>query len=307
MNGTERPRGHDPIVSKLEELAAAANRGPDEPIPHAWLFSGARGVGKATTARWWSAKLKCRDGAECRGLCVSCKRVAAGSHPDLCLVKIPKDKKQIGIDPVRRAATEMAVKPVAPGPRVAIVDPAEQMTLEAQSAILKLLEEPPGWAVIVLVTDNPASLLPTIRSRCQRLGFGRLDETDMFAILAARGLDEDAARERLAVSGNDLGLALSRDAAALEDLTTLRRRLAALSAEPWDGEALAVELAERRKKDPALDGLLLDWRLEEFRHALTGGRGLATADATLEAFSALARNANPRLALRTLLLGRGRR
>lgn len=307
MNGIQRPRGHDPIVAKLEELAAAASRGPDEPIPHAWLFTGASGVGKATMARWWSARLKCRDGDDCRGLCASCKRVAAGSHPDLCLVNVPEDKKHIGIDPVRRAATEMAIKPVAAGPRVAIIDPANQMTTEAQSAILKLLEEPPGWAVIVLVTDNPASLLPTIRSRCQRLGFGRLAEADMFAILAAHGLDEDAARERLAVSGNNLGLALSRDAAALESLATLRRRLAALSEEPWESESLAVELAERRKKDPALDGLLLDWRLEEFRHALAKGRGLVTADATLEALSALARNANPRLALRTLLLGRGRR
>ncbi len=297
----QTPRGHDGIVAGLEELASGAGS-----IPHAWLFTGPRGVGKATTASWWAARLKCLDPASCNASCASCKQVAAGSHPDLSLLTVPEDKKLIGIESVRKLITDMALKPASVGPRVAIVDQAERMTTPAQSAILKLLEEPPGWTVIMLVTDNPSALLTTVRSRCQRLGFGRPSKPDMLAVLAAHGLDEQAARARLALSGGDLGLALSRDEDTTAQLDALRRRLEGAGQAGADDEALVAELAERRKKDPALDDLLLDWRLDQIREALREGRVAGSGDRTLEALSALGRNANPRLALRALLLGRGR-
>lgn len=299
-----RPYGHADIVARLEELALAAAQGPAEPLPHAWLFTGAAGVGKATTALWWTARLKCPAPDSCDGLCPSCKQLAAGTHPDMSLIEPAEDKKGISIDSVRKAIAEMAVKPASAGPRVAIVNPADRMTREAQSAILKLLEEPPGWAVIILVSSNHSALLQTIRSRCQRMSFGMLSEQDSLAVLAAHGLDKASASERLAMSGGNLGLALSREAQALADLAELRGRVEA--ADTADNEALALDLAERRKKDVSLDTLLLDWSAQRLREQVRRGKPADTGDAAIEALAVLGRNANPRLALRTLLLGRGR-
>ena len=107
------------------------------------------------------------------GTCASCTRIARLVHADVLLVE-PGDTGVIKVDQVRDVVERTAYRPFEGRRRVVIVDEADAMLSEAQNALLKTLEEPPSASMFVLVTSRPDELLPTVRSRCQRLRFGRL-------------------------------------------------------------------------------------------------------------------------------------
>ncbi|RMD82893.1 MAG: hypothetical protein D6815_07995, partial [Candidatus Dadabacteria bacterium] len=184
-----RPLGHEHALALLERLAGQAHAR----LPHALVFAGPAGVGKFHTALWWAARLKCEAAAAC-GQCRDCRQIARGVHPDLIVVEREPGRHEIRIAQITPRPKEeppqhpplvpaLALKTVRPGPRVAIIRDAELLSFEAQSAMLKVLEEPPGWATIVLVTANPGKLLPTIRSRYQTVRVGPLGEETVAAIL----------------------------------------------------------------------------------------------------------------------------
>ena len=176
---------------------------------HAWLITGAEGIGKATLAYRFARRLLAGPAA---GASLALppthpvfRRVAAGAHADLLTVERGYDDKRkrmrtvITVDDVRRVTGFMALTPAEGGWRVAVVDGAEEMNPNAANALLKVLEEPPPRAVLLLVCAAPGRLLPTIRSRCRRLPLAPLDEATMTALLAEALPELDApARARLA-------------------------------------------------------------------------------------------------------------
>jgi len=147
-------------------------------LPHGLVLQGPGGVGKERFASALAAALLCKGRAErleACGRCPECALSRAGTHPDVRWVRPLEDKKSIGVDQVREVCEQLAMTSMRRGHRIAIIVPADSMTTNAQNALLKTLEEPGPRTLLVLVTARPSSLLPTLRSRCQRIEIARPD------------------------------------------------------------------------------------------------------------------------------------
>ena len=155
--------GQEGVVRYLKDAVRTGK------ISHAYLISGDRGSGKKTVADAFAAALECRvlDDDAC-GKCPDCQRVMHGTHPDV--VHIRPVKGLISVDQVREDIVRASsVKPYSGKYRIFIVENAETMNQQAQNALLKTLEEPPAYAVILLLSLSAEALLPTVVSRCVRL------------------------------------------------------------------------------------------------------------------------------------------
>jgi DNA polymerase-3 subunit delta' len=190
-------------------------------LHHAWLLTGPHGVGKATLAFRFARRLLAGRGpADTLALDPrhpTFRRVAAGSHADLLTVERAWDEKrkrlrgEIVVDDVRRIADFLHLTPAEGGWRVVVLDGAEDLNRSAANALLKVLEEPPPRALLLLVCSAAGRLLPTIRSRCRHLSLAPLAAADLEALLA-RYLPETppAERARLAVlAEGSIGRALA--------------------------------------------------------------------------------------------------
>lgn len=136
-------------------------------ISHAYIINGEKSSGKEFIAKVFAMALQCeRGGTEPCQECRSCKQALSGNHPDI--IKVVHEKPNtISVDDIRTQVNgDIAVKPYSSAYKVYVINEAEKMTPQAQNAILKTLEEPPEYAVLLLLTANVNSLLPTIRSRC---------------------------------------------------------------------------------------------------------------------------------------------
>ncbi|MBI5040490.1 MAG: DNA polymerase III subunit delta', partial [Gammaproteobacteria bacterium] len=147
------------------EWAQLRARAAQRRLPHALLVTGPAGVGKCDFADAFARSLLCKhpagDGSAC-GNCEACHLVRAGTHPDYLTVTFIEDKTQIGIDQIRELCRALALKSHAGGYKIAIVTPAERMTVEAANSLLKTLEEPTDNTLLMLVTEQPARLPATI-------------------------------------------------------------------------------------------------------------------------------------------------
>lgn len=163
-------------------------------MPHAYLFSGPAHSGKYTTALALAAALNCDEepGEGC-GACASCERIAAGIHPDVRTLERQGAALAIPIETIRREVVPaMAMPPHEGHARVFLIEEATSLHGPAANALLKTLEEPPPRTHFVLGTTAPEMLLPTIRSRCQRVSFSELPE-DLRALIE----DDDDTGARL--------------------------------------------------------------------------------------------------------------
>ena len=192
-------------------------------LPHALLFTGTEGVGKQDAAVALAMACNCRQEnpefhAENRsvadpanscdtsvsvkacGVCKSCRKIAAGNHPDIIRIK-PKGPF-IKIDQIRALLQTLAMKPYEAMTRFAILSEAQAMNAAASNALLKILEEPPSRSMLVLIATRKSDLLPTIVSRCQHVGFNPIPDEKIAAWLKNKhGLEQQAA-DILAVMAN---------------------------------------------------------------------------------------------------------
>jgi DNA polymerase-3 subunit delta' len=234
------------------------------PAPHAVLLVGPRGIGKTTLALDLAAGLLC-SAAEagsrpCRA-CRACRLVEHGSHPDVHRLGPEGPGRQVVIGGagskyrgVRDLITELALRPVEGGARLAIVEGASRMNEDAQAALLKTLEEPPDGVTIVLCADAEEPLLPTIRSRCARIRLGPVATREIEAFLAdAASVDPGTAARLARIAGGRPGAALAW--AADPDALRIRDELA----------RVLLDLADQR---PSL-------RLAAARSALAGAAAMA--------------------------------
>ena len=244
--------GHRPV---LELLSRAAARGT---LPPSLIFAGPEGVGKRLAAQALAQALNCLhpidtdDSRDACGACASCTRIARGVHADILVIE-PGDNGSIKVDQVRDAIDRSAYRPFEGRRRVVIVDEADALLSEAQNALLKTLEEPPPASVFVLVTNRPDMLLPTVRSRCQRLRFGPLTPADVADVLIRDHQVEPAeAHAAAAAADGSVGRALAgsaEDANEARDAAARLLQAAATSSDPrrrLDGaKALAAGAADR--------------------------------------------------------------
>ena len=316
----------------LELLAAAARRGT---LPPSLIFDGPEGVGKRTAAVALAQAINCLqpvrfaelDGADACGVCASCRRIARGVHADVLLIE-PGETGAIKVDQVREAIDRAAYRPFEGRRRVVIVDAADEMVAEAQNALLKTLEEPPAGSMFVLVTSRPDMLLPTVRSRCQRLRFGRLSPGDVAAVLirsheyepgpahaaasaadgsvgaALEGASEDFADARDAAvrllehaAGSkdprrrlDAAKALAAAGRGSVDREDLGRRLRAMASMLRDLGALRSRADER-----SLANADIKPQLSGLLKSFDGERTLRAFAAVERALAALDRNASPKI------------
>jgi len=224
--------GHDAVWARLTARLA------DERLPHALLFTGAPGIGKALLARRLAGRLACTAADDRRpcGECNGCRQVLVATHPDLLAIAAPdrsrkeSRKKEIGIDQARELKRFAQLHAVAARRKMAIVDDADRLSIAAQNALLKTLEEPPGQALIVLVTAAPGALLPTVRSRCQRVLCRPLTDAEVVAVLTAAGVDAGEAAALTAVCDGSPGRALALRASWRDaDRREIERLLAELT------------------------------------------------------------------------------
>ena len=163
MSGFEKVMGHAQAVAHLEN-AIKQNK-----VSHAYIFNGEKGCGKKMLALEFARMLQCQEEGRPCGKCRSCLQAESGNHPDI--IKITHEKPgSIGVDDIREQLIgDVQIKPYSSPYKVYIVPDAEKMTVQAQNALLKTIEEPPAYAVILLLTTNASAFLPTILSRCVML------------------------------------------------------------------------------------------------------------------------------------------
>lgn len=197
----ERILGQVSVKSKLKRAIETGN------ITNAYLLTGPEGVGK---------KMVAEDFAE------SLLGLRLENSPDYKCIGVKKGENSIKIDQIRDMIGDMSIKPYGDY-KIFIIDDADKMTIQAQNALLKTLEEPSAYGIIILVTRNDQALLDTIRSRCLEIKFAPLTNRDIRAILSEKGIDDDQAQVASIFSRGSASRAL--DICENQDLKLMRQDL----------------------------------------------------------------------------------
>ena len=260
-------QGQEHLTSTLERSIRQGQ------MAHAYLLVGPPNVGKSTLALRMAQAVNCREDNPPCGDCGQCRRIERSVHPDVQVIAPAQDPRtgrtrvEISIDQVRDLEHAASLGPYEGKCLVFIIDGVERLSLEAANALLKTLEEPPLRVLLLLLASQEDDLLPTIRSRCQRLEVRPLPEERMVSVLTEEhGLSEEDARLLAHLSGGRLGYAL----AAVKDPKVLGERQHALDTllELVDGglerrfkqsQEMATQFSRNRVSARETLGMWLGW------------------------------------------------
>jgi len=195
--------GHQKQWKFLKKLAEAGK------LPHAFLFSGQDQLGKKTLAIEFIKFLNCRSIKKPCQVCRSCQDIQKGIYPDSILVKPDPSRKEIQISQIRNLIKELSLCSYSSSFKTAILDKSHLMSREAQNCFLKFLEEPKGRTLLILITEYPQLLLPTILSRVQKLNFFPVKDADIENYLVAQGLSKEKAEHFSSFSFGKPGMAFN--------------------------------------------------------------------------------------------------
>ena len=318
--------GHQGVVRLLDRAREQERLAP------AYLFVGPPHVGKGTVALALAKAVNCRGASPPCGECDQCRHIDEGRHPDVRVLAVQEiaGQQAISIDAVREVQRQAYLRPFEGQWRVTIVDGAEYLSEPAANAFLKTLEEPPPNVLLVLLATNAEGVLPTIRSRCQRLDHRPLSEEAVAQALESRWeVPADQAGELALLSRGCIGWALRawRDPTILETRARRLERLIKVSAGSLEerfahaGELAGLLAQERSAVREVLELWSAWWRdllvvrtgaagaafqadpsIAEHAQGFTVQELVAALRALLRTQDLLDRNVNPRLALEELAL-----
>jgi DNA polymerase III subunit delta' len=292
--------GQEAAVATLRN-ALAGDR-----LAHAYLFVGPSGVGKKQAALALTQALLCtsQPGIGCE-TCNNCVMLKARTHPDVRFVAPEAGKQSVTIEQVRDLQRLLSLRPVQGRKKIAIVEEAHLLTPAAQSALLKIVEEPPGDALLLLLTLNSATLSRPLLSRCQQVRFAALSTAVIEALLTqAHEKDNETAQTLALYSRGSIGRALVLDPQLFtEERRYVEEELQKLSGTSFtDLSRFAEWLVANRVKKSARNSeaaeehatggdrleLVLSWYEEVFRYAVLGDEGVIRHQTCLPAVAQLA-------------------
>ena len=215
MQGFEHIIGHESIIQHLQNAIASHK------VSHAYILNGEEGMGKKLIARTYAKTLQCEEGGiiSCNR-CKSCMQLDSGNHPDV--IWVTHEKVSIGVEDIRlQVNADIQIKPYNSPYKVYIIDDADKLTEQAQNALLKTIEEPPEYAVILLLVSNISVILPTILSRCVQLNLKPVDKQEIKEFLMLQHhIPDYLAEVAAAFSGGNVGKAIKY--AASEDFERIK-------------------------------------------------------------------------------------
>ena len=280
LTGLSNIKDQDSAVSTLR-------RGLEhDKLHHAYLFEGPAGVGKQLTARALAMAINCSAGDDGCGECSHCRKILKKNYPDFMALTPPDGKRNILIEGVRQAEEWIRMRPHEGKARVMVIAPADAMTESAANALLKTLEEPRRGNYIVLVTAASASLLPTVRSRCQSIRFRALSEKTVFESLSAMGMEKNEATLLASISRGSMETAMQYRSEEVSARVSLAAKLleGASSRVPELALDAAAQLRDRGEAVAVLELLL--FMMEGLLHARSG---IAVDSGTMLIFGELIR------------------
>lgn len=176
-------------------------------ISHAYIFEGESGMGKKTLAYAFACQLIC-EGKKACGSCYHCRLALSGNHPDIITVTPDEGKQSISVDNIRALYERVMVKPYSADKKIIIVPNAEKLGVQAQNALLKMLEEPPSYIVFMLLTTNSNYFLETVLSRCIKISLQPYTDEEIRSVLQKHGYS-NVPSAVISCSGGNVGRALS--------------------------------------------------------------------------------------------------
>lgn len=269
-----------PLIGNHAQAARLIAAVDADRLHHAYLLEGPEGVGKATFALWLARYTNCTAERRPCGTCRNCHLMLSGTHPDLIVV-VPDPERAtrvITVDQAQALIRSLQLQRHSARRRFVILDPVDALNDESANTLLKTLEEPPRGTQFVLITSRVASLLPTIRSRTQRVRFGPVPSAELLDWLRERGLPAELARASAGSPGFALRLAGGEEA----ERRALRESLLAAVGQPLS-KLFAFSEAEGKKEEGVNRAALAVDVLEELLRdavVLSQGRTPVHADAT---------------------------
>jgi DNA polymerase III subunit gamma/tau len=227
-----RPQTFSDLVGQQHVTETLGNAIKNDRVAHAYIFSGARGVGKTTAARILAKALNCLEGPTATpcGVCDSCKEIAAGTSLDVIEIDAASNR---GIDQIRELREMVRYAPASSRSKVVLLDEAHMLTTEASNALLKTLEEPPDQVIFVMATTEPENLADTIRSRSQHFHFRALT----FGEITDR-LQYIAGKENLKIDAGALGVIARMAEGSMRDALSLLEQARAYCGEEISDSAV---------------------------------------------------------------------
>lgn len=188
--------GNDKIKRELQETVK------NNTLSHSYLFVGQEGIGKKIFAKEFAKMVLCLDKNSC-DKCSSCIKFNSGNNPDFLLLE--PDGNSIKIAQIRQMQEDVYEKPIASNKKVFIINDSEKMTEEAQNSLLKTLEEPPEYIMIILIASNENKLLNTIKSRCLKISFNNIDTKEILNYISKEEIMQKPSDNLLKMCNGSIG------------------------------------------------------------------------------------------------------